>query len=123
MKTGFLLSLAIACTLHGQITSINLSHDLVPLKIAAQNMSPNTPALDARPLLEAAVQYAQANSLATITCDPGAYYFLTGRTTSRFLNFTGLHDLTFDFAGSDLYLALGNWIGLECDQCQRVQFR
>jgi hypothetical protein len=122
MKRGLLLLLAVACTLPGQTTSLNLSRDLVPLKIAAQNLTPNTPALDARPLLEAAVQYAQANSIATITCDPGAYYILTGRTTSRFLNFTGLHDLTFDLAGSDLYVALGNWIGLECDQCQRVQF-
>jgi uncharacterized protein (TIGR03437 family) len=122
MLRWVLVSLAAATGLFAQTSSLNLSRDLVNLKIAGQNMAPDTPALDSRPLLEAAVSYAQSHSISTITADPGAYYVLTGRTTSRFLNFNGLHDLTFDFAGSDLYFALGNWIGIECDACQNVQF-
>jgi len=40
-------------------TTLNLSHDLVSLGIANQNMIPNQPALDSQPLLTAAVEYAQ----------------------------------------------------------------
>jgi uncharacterized protein (TIGR03437 family) len=105
-----------------QQATLNLSHDLTTLKIAAQNMTPDTPSLDSQPLLTAAVTYAQAHSIATITADPGAYYFLTGRTTSRYLNFSGLSNLTFDFAGSDLYFSQGSWTALWCTNCQNVQF-
>src|SRR5579883_739164 len=122
MRTLGGLFLLYSTALFGQPGSINVSHDLTTLKIAAQNMAPDTPSLDSRPLLEAAVTYAQAHSIPTITSDAGAYYFLTGRTTSRYLNFTGLSTLTFDFAGSDLYFAQGSWTALECDNCQSVQF-
>src|SRR5215831_15399806 len=121
LSRAALLVCSAAVSLSAQ-NSLNVSRDLVNLKIAGQNMTPDTPSLDSRPLLEAAVTYAQSHSIATITSDPGAYYFLTGRTTSTFLNFNGLHDLTFDFAGSDLYVALGSWIAFECDACQNVQF-
>jgi uncharacterized protein (TIGR03437 family) len=115
------LLLAIAPLAAAQ-TVLNVSHDLTTLNIAAQNMAPNTPTLDSRPLLEAAVTYAQAHSIPTITSDPGAYYFLTGHPSGRYFSFNGLHDLTFDFAGSDLYFQLGSWTNLECDNCQNVQF-
>jgi hypothetical protein len=38
-------------------TTLNLSHDLVPLAIATQNLVPNTASLDAGPLFQAAVQF------------------------------------------------------------------
>src|SRR5258705_2221548 len=56
---------------------LNLSHDLVPKGIAAQNLQPDTPTLDARPLVEAAVLYASRNAIPTVTADSGSYYFLT----------------------------------------------
>ena len=40
-------------------TTLNLSHDLVPLGIASTNMSPNQPALDAGPLFVAGVAVRQ----------------------------------------------------------------
>jgi uncharacterized protein (TIGR03437 family) len=103
--------------------SINLSHDLTTLGIAAQNMTPDSPMLDSRPLLESAVAYAQAHSIPAITADRGSYYFLTGHPFGRFFSFQSLQNLIFDFNGSDLYFANGNWIGLECDGCNNVQFK
>src|ERR1700736_4445349 len=122
MQRVFLWLIVLSFQAHAQTGVLNLSRDLTGLKIATQNMTPNTPALDSRPLFEAAVQYAQANSIPLITCDPGSYYFLTGHPSGRYLNFTGLHDIAFDLAGSDFYFQLGSWVGLECDQCQNVQF-
>ena len=52
-----------------------MSQDLVARGIAASNLTPNTPALDATPLVEAAVAYASSNALTTLTADPGNYYF------------------------------------------------
>src|SRR5262249_60788611 len=77
--------------------SVNVSRDLTTLGIATQNMTPDSPSLDSRPLLESAVRYAQANSISTIMADRGAYYFLTGHSNGRFLSFSSLRNLTFDF--------------------------
>jgi len=86
-------------------------------------MTPDDLALDSRPLLEAAAAYAQTHAVTLITADPGAYYFFTYHTNSgRYLNFTGLQNLTFDLAGSDLYFQGGSYVSLECDNCQNVQF-
>ncbi len=120
------LTLAV-CLLSGlaeaQPAFVNVSRDLTRLGIAAQNMTPNSPSLDSRPLLESALQYAQANSIPTIIADPGSYYFLTGHANGRFLSFGSLRNQILDFNGSDLYFASGNWIGIECDGCNNVQFK
>jgi uncharacterized protein (TIGR03437 family) len=121
MKSVLALFLAAAGAALAQ-TSLNVSHDLTVLKIAAQNMTANVPDLDSRPLLEAAVQYAQSHSIPRITADPGSYYFLTGHPFGVFLFLNGTHDLTLDLAGSDLYFALGSWNAVECLQCKNVQF-
>src|SRR6185312_1943746 len=72
-----LVLLVLVCTpLCGQ-SSLNLSHDLVTNGIANQDMGPNQPDLDSRPLLEAAVAYATKNGVTTLTADPGNYYFLS----------------------------------------------
>ena len=47
-------------------TVLNLSHDLVAKGIASQNMVPDSPGLDARPLFQP-----------TVTVDRGSYYLLT----------------------------------------------
>jgi hypothetical protein len=40
----------------GQGSTLNMSHDLVTLGIAGQNLTPNNPSLDARPLIQAAFE-------------------------------------------------------------------
>ncbi|MDP8978954.1 MAG: hypothetical protein M3O35_00025 [Acidobacteriota bacterium] len=122
MRRILLGLIVFSCIAEAQTTILNLSHDLTSLNIAPSNMTPNTPALDSRPLFEAAVQYAQANSIPLITADPGAYYFLTGHSPGRYLSFTGLHDVAFDLAGSDFYIQSGSWTALECNDCRNVRF-
>ncbi|HKF58685.1 MAG TPA: hypothetical protein VKJ45_24810, partial [Blastocatellia bacterium] len=60
--------------------TLNLSRDLVRLGIAAQNLTPNNPSLDAGPLFQAAIQYIGNNPVQVLTVDPGSYYFLTSQT-------------------------------------------
>jgi uncharacterized protein (TIGR03437 family) len=100
--------LALLCLLHGeavlaQQTTLNMSHDLVPLGIAAQNLTPNTPTLDARPLIQAAVQYTQSHPVQTLTLDQGAYYLLTPQVSYAVLLFSNISNLTVDLAGSTIY--------------------
>ena len=54
-------------------STLNLTHDLIAKGIATSNMQPDSPKLDSRPLLEAAVAYAQKNNIATLIADRGAY--------------------------------------------------
>ena len=106
-----------------QTPALNVSRDLTALRIADRNMTPDSPALDSRPLLESAVQYAQSHAIQTITADRGSYYFLTGHAIGRFFSLQSIQNLTLDFNYSDLYFASGNWIGMECDGCSNVRFR
>jgi len=53
--------------------------NLIPLRIASQNLTPDNPNLDARPLFQAALDYAKKNKIHLITADQGSYYFLTTR--------------------------------------------
>src|SRR5258708_38337515 len=57
----WLLACAVASA---QVTQVNISQDLVQLGIASQNAVPNSPSLDTRPLLQAAIQYAADNGIA-----------------------------------------------------------
>src|SRR5689334_379916 len=80
MKARFRFALAAVAVLgvpsaSGQV--LNLSHDLVPLGIAAENMTPNNPGLDARPLLNAGTNYAVIHNIPLVTVDKGDYYLLT----------------------------------------------
>jgi len=86
-------------------SSINLSRDLVSLGIAGQNLSPNDPSLDARPLFEAALKYVRAHRVRTVTVDRGAYYFLTAQSSTAYIGIYGFSDLTVDLAGSIIYFA------------------
>ena len=47
-------------------TTLNLSQDLVALGIAATNMVPNQPSLDAGPLLSSGVAYAVAHGIGRV---------------------------------------------------------
>lgn len=81
---------------------VNMSHDLVNLGIATQNLTPNMPTLDARPLIQATATYAQSHTMQKITLDTGNYYLLSATQGNAVLIF-GLSNITIDFAGSTLY--------------------
>jgi uncharacterized protein (TIGR03437 family) len=100
---------------------LNLSHDLVPNGIAAQNMVPNSSSLDSRPLFEAGVAYASKNHIPTVMADTGSYYFLTlhsGGNAHVFLS--GISNVTVDLQYSDLYFAQGNIIGINATDCTNL---
>jgi hypothetical protein len=103
------------------VTQINISEDLVTLGIAGQNATPDTPGLDSRPLLAAAIQYASANGVGLIIADPGAYWFLTSQLADRYLVLNQVSNLTIDFQGSDIYLQRGFLIGFDLESCQQVK--
>jgi len=83
-------------------TTLNASQDLVRLGIAAANLTPNQPALDAVPLLIAAVNYAKAHSVTLLTVDRGTYYFLGNQFPVVQLTLPQIDGMTVDFQGSDL---------------------
>ena len=98
----------------GQIAAVlNLSHDLAANGIAAQNMTPDTPGLDARPLFEAGVAYASAHHIPTVIADRGNYYFLTQNSAYRHAALTSVSNVTVDLLYSDLYFAHGNIIAIQ----------
>ena len=119
-RRGCTISLAVVGSATAQPGTLNLSHDLVPLGIAAQNVVPNSPSLDARPLFYAGMWYAQSHGLTRITVDPGAYYFLTEQYPGSFLELHEMHDLTFDLAGSTIYLKFAYSLGINLTRCRRV---
>jgi hypothetical protein len=101
-------------------STLNLSRDLMRLGIAPQNLTPNDPSLDARPLFQAALVYAGKHRTALITLDRGAYYFLTPENPQTYLVFLDLSDLRVDLAGSKIYFAHPFLQGFLVSNCQRV---
>jgi hypothetical protein len=85
----FLLLSTIA---NGQ-TVLNLSRDLVARGIAATDLTPNSPTIDARPLLTQAITYAQQNGIGTLIADRGNYYFLSLANPQTHLQITGAANL------------------------------
>jgi hypothetical protein len=79
-------------------TTLNLSTDLVRLGIASSNMPPNQPSLDARPLLEKGVTYANTHNYSQVIAVQGAYYFLSLSTPYLHVNLNGVNNLTIRFA-------------------------
>ncbi len=100
-----------------------MSHDLVVNKIAPANLTPNTPALDARPLFEAAAAYASANKIATLIADPGSYYFLTTHNPNQHALLNAISNLAIDWQNSDLYFAVSNTSAVQCNSCSAVTLR
>src|SRR5687767_8503029 len=80
--------------------TVSMSRDLVRLGIAGQNLVPDTPTLDARPLFQAAALYARSNGVRLLTVDRGSYYFLTPRYAFVYLILEDFTDLTIDLGGS-----------------------
>jgi hypothetical protein len=108
---SFLTLLLAALGAFGQ--SLNLSHDLVAKGIAAQNMTPNVPALDSRPLFQAGVAYASKNNIPLVIADPGSYYFLTLTSQFQHVYLDAINNVTVDLQHSDLYMAQGNIMGID----------
>ena len=101
-------------------STLNLSRDLVRLGITSQNLIPDNPNLDARPLFQAALQYAGKHSTTLITLDHGAYYFLTPQNPETYLVFLELSDIRVDLAGSKIYFAHPFLQGFLVSNCHRV---
>lgn len=120
MRTIFLALLA---ALLAPAQTLNLSHDLISNGIASANMTPNQPALDSRPLIEAAIAYSQKNGVTTITADPGAYYFLTLHSNLTHILLTGVSNLTIDLQNSSLYFAMPGHGAILCETCTGVTFQ
>jgi hypothetical protein len=94
-----------------QPTTLNLSQDLVALGIAASNMVPNRPALDAGPLFMAGVEYAKNHGITTVVADPGTYYFLSTVDNTHARAF-GIDNMTIDFQGASLIFTHPLYYGL-----------
>lgn len=103
-----------------QTTTVNLSHDLVNLGIASANMTPGQPALDSRPLLQAAIKYAIANGTANLVADSGAYYFLSLQNATTHVLISGASNLQLNFQNSDLLFAFSNVSAIQCTNCTNV---
>ncbi len=110
----------LAACLSAQTTTLNLSHDLVANAIAANNMQPDMPNLDSRPLFDAALAYAQKNNITILTADRGTYYFLTLRNPQTHILLNGVSNLTIDFQNSDLYFQRSNRGAILCQNCSAV---
>jgi hypothetical protein len=82
---------------------LNMSHDLVPLGIATQNLAPNVSSQDARPLIQATLQYVQNHPVQVLTLDKGDYFLLTAQQPNATLLFPRLGNMTVDLAGSTIY--------------------
>jgi hypothetical protein len=100
--------------------TINLSHDLVRLGIAFENLPPDSPMTDARPLFQAALAYAKSHSVRLITLDHGAYYFLTPQTMEIYLQLFMLSNLTVDLADSTIFFAHPLLRGFVISNCTNV---
>lgn len=96
---------------------LNMTHDLVAKGVFGTNLAPDTPALDARPIFEAAVAYAQKNGIATVTADPGSYYFLSLHNANTHVLLGTLSKITIDLANSDLYFQKSNVSAFQCNAC------
>ena len=103
-----------------QTATLNLSHDLVGLGVASANMTPGQPALDSRPLLEAAAAYASKNGVPNLVADPGTYYFLTLHNANTHVLLNGISNLQLNFKNSDLVFASSNVSALQCTNCTGV---
>ncbi len=105
---------------NAQPSQINVSEDLVTLGIAAQNAAPGNSSSDARPLFQAAIQYAVANGINRIVADPGSYWFLTPQQAGSYLTLNNVNGLTLDLQGSNIYLQNSFLPGITLNGCQGV---
>jgi hypothetical protein len=107
-------------------SQLNLSRDLVRLGIAPENLAPDDPSLDARPLFQAALQYVKQHHTHVLTVDTGTYYFLTPQDSTTYLRFAALSDLRVDLADSTINFAgafLQGFLLANCHNVTLTRFR
>ncbi len=112
--------LVLVCAFGLDAQTLNLSRDLVSTGAASANLQPNTAALDARPLFEAAIAYAGKNGITKLIADPGAYYFLSLHNSATHVLMSGASNLTVDWQNSDLYFKFSNNSAIQCTNCTSV---
>lgn len=119
-----LLFLAASTSARAQTPAVlNLSRDLVANGIAAQNMVPNSPAVDARPLFQEGIAWAQKNHVPTVTADRGSYYFLVPNSVYQHVFLEGIANMTIDLQYSDLYFAGRNLLGIQLASCSNLTLK
>ncbi|HLX43204.1 MAG TPA: hypothetical protein VKR43_07205 [Bryobacteraceae bacterium] len=111
---------AVFCALTPAQTVLNMSHDLTTRNIASSNLVPDSPGLDAGPLLTQAISYAQKNGITSLIADRGNYYFLSLANNQTHVQMTGVSNLTVDFQYSDLYFQKSNRGAIWCSACNAV---
>ena len=105
------------------VPTLNVSRDLINLKIAASNLTPNRTDIDARLLLNLAVDYAKNNEINMITAEPGNYYFLSLQNYDRHWEINGLNDATIDFNGANFYFKNSNTSAIVVKNCNQLNIR
>ena len=80
-------------------------------------MTPGQASLDARPLLEAAIAYAQTKGITNLIADPGTYYFLSLHNPNTHVLINGATNLQLNFQNSDLWFAFSNVAAIQCTNC------
>jgi uncharacterized protein (TIGR03437 family) len=111
-------ALAVSTTASGQV--LNLSRDLVAKNIAASNMTPDMPGLDARPLFEAGVNYASVHHIPRVIADRGSYYFLSLSSQYQHVYLNQISNVAVDLQHSDLYFAHGNIMAIDIASCTNL---
>ncbi|MGA2183682.1 MAG: right-handed parallel beta-helix repeat-containing protein [Bryobacteraceae bacterium] len=115
-----LLAISLCSNILANTAQINVSRDLVTLGIASQNLVPDNRNLDARPLFQAALDFALLHGIHRVVADRGAYYFLTPEAPDHYMSIEGYSDLTVDLQGSDVYMAASYLIWLSVIDCNRI---
>jgi uncharacterized protein (TIGR03437 family) len=105
------LAMSVTATAAGQV--LNLSKDLVPMGIAASNMTPDICTLDSRPLFQAGVQYASAHGIPKVIADRGRYYLLSQNSSYQHVYLNQISNVTVDLNYSDLYFAFSNIVAIQ----------
>jgi hypothetical protein len=101
-------------------TTLDVSHDLRPLRIASQNMKPGTPGFDVTNLLNDAITYAIHHGCTKITGEAGEYYFRTPYEVNGtyYIYLKGAKHLSIDFPGSTFIFKQPAFSAFRIDNCE-----
>jgi hypothetical protein len=84
----------------GESSTLNVSTDM--RAFGFPNMTPNTPGLDATPILNEAIRLAGPDRFTTIVADPGTYEFWLNKELGTYVTMSDVHGLTIDLQDSSL---------------------
>ncbi len=112
-RSVFFLAVAVSLSTSASGQVLNLSKDLVPMGIAASNMTPDMPTLDSRPLFQAGVEYASAHGIPKVIAERGSYYFLSLNSSYQHVYLNQISNVTVDLRYSDLYFNFSNIVAIQ----------